>query len=123
MVDVVDEGVERAHALLQAAFEADPFFQGQDAGHDVEGDEALGALLLAVDGEGDADAVEQGIGLGAFLRQALGGLVGEPLGVAQVVRPRGAVGLVHFVVGFAGQKYALVGDATFNHLLTSIAPQ
>ncbi len=33
------------------------------------------AFLLAVDGEGDADAVEQGIRLGAFLRQPIGRLL------------------------------------------------
>jgi hypothetical protein len=67
VVNVVDEGVQRPHALLQAAFEPDPFFEGQHAGHDVEGDEAFGAFFLAVDGEGDADPVEQGVGLGALL--------------------------------------------------------
>jgi hypothetical protein len=79
VVDVVNEGVQRAHALLQAGLEADPFFQREHPRHDVEGDEPLGAFLLAVDGEGDADPVEQRVGLGALLRQPIRRLVFEPL--------------------------------------------
>jgi len=93
VVNVMDEGVEGADALLQAGFEPNPFFERQDAGYDVEGDEALGAFVLAVHGEGDADAMEQGVGFGALLRQSFRGLVGEPLGIAQVVRARRAVGV------------------------------
>ena len=103
VVNVVDEGVERAHALLQAALEPHPLFERQHARHDVEGDQPLGAFLLAVDGEGDADAVEQGVGLGALLRQALLRLVAEPLGVSSVVRSGGLSALVHLVIRF-GQK-------------------
>jgi hypothetical protein len=71
VVNIVNEGIQRPHALLQAAFEPDPLFQGQDARHDVEGDEALGAFLLPVDGEGDSHPVKQGIGFGALLAQAV----------------------------------------------------
>ena len=90
VVDVVDEGIERAHALLESAFER-IHSSRQDARHDVERDQALRAFLLAVDREGDADAVEQRIGLGALLRQALGRLLPQPLRVAQVMGARSAV--------------------------------
>ena len=59
MVDVVHEGVERAHALLDAGGEAAPFRRAQDARDDVEGNEALGGAVVAVDGEGDAGAAKQ----------------------------------------------------------------
>ncbi len=58
VVDVVDEGVEGADSLLEASLEADPFFERQHTGDDVEGDEALGAFFLAVHGEGDAYPME-----------------------------------------------------------------
>jgi hypothetical protein len=58
VVNVVNEGVEGADSLLEAALQADPFLAGQHAGDDVEGDEAFGSFFLAVHGEGDADAVE-----------------------------------------------------------------
>jgi len=112
VVNVVNEGVERAHALLQAGLEPNPFFQRQDAGHDVEGDEALGAFVLTVHGEGDADAMEEGVGLGALLCQSFGGLMGEPLGVAQVVRAGGAIGQGHFVIRFIAQNAVLLAPAS-----------
>ena len=83
VVDVVDERIERAHALLEAALEPRPLVDRQDARHDVEGDQPLGAFVLAVHGERDADAMEQRVGLGALVRQPLGGLVVEPLGIAR----------------------------------------
>ena len=60
--------------------EADPLLQRQDARHDVEGNQPLRAFFLAVHGEGDADAVEQGVRLGALLRQPLRGLVVRAIG-------------------------------------------
>ncbi len=63
-VDVGEEDVERPHPLLEAAGKALPLGAGQDARNDVEGDDALFGLVLAVDGEGDADAAEEQLGLG-----------------------------------------------------------
>ena len=59
MVDVVEEGVDGAHALLQAALEIGPFGGVEDARDDVEGDQPLGVAALLIDGEGDADPAEQ----------------------------------------------------------------
>ena len=75
MVDVGEEGVQRPDALLEPGFEARPFLGRQDARHDVERDQPLGARVLAVDGERDADAVKQCVRLGALLREPLGGLL------------------------------------------------
>ena len=72
VVDVVEERVERAHALHEAALEHRPFVGRDDARHEVERNQALGAAVLAVDRERDADAVERAIGLLALLRDAGG---------------------------------------------------
>jgi hypothetical protein len=46
--------VERLHALLDALGQPPPFRTGDDTRHDVEGDQPLGGLVLAIDGKGDA---------------------------------------------------------------------
>ena len=63
VVDVVEEGVERLDALLDALRQPPPFGAGDDARHDVEGDQPLGGLLLAIDGEGDAGLAEDTFGV------------------------------------------------------------
>ena len=57
-VDVVEEEVERLDALLEPAVQPLPFVRRQDAREHVEGDQALGRVGVAIDGEGDADAAE-----------------------------------------------------------------
>ena len=89
MIDVVDEGVERPDALLEAGLQAHPFLRGQHPRHDIERDQPLGALLLAIDRERDADPMEQGVRLRALLGEALGGLGSEPFVIALVVQARG----------------------------------
>jgi hypothetical protein len=58
VVDVVNEGVEGLHALLQARLEPGPFFYREDSRDDIKGDKPLGAFLLPVDRKGDAHPVE-----------------------------------------------------------------
>jgi hypothetical protein len=90
VVDVVQEAVERRHALHQAGLHALPFMGGNDARYQVERNEALGAgaalVLVAVDGERDADTPEDDLGLGAAGPQHLLGLARQPLGVVLVVQ-------------------------------------
>ena len=62
MVDVVQEHVERAHALLEARVQLAPLRRRDHVRQDVEGNQPLGAALVAVDREGDAHAVEQDLG-------------------------------------------------------------
>ena len=79
-VDVVDEGVDRPHPLLEPGREPLPFGGGEDARDDVERDDPLGRLLLAIDGEGDAEAAEGGLG-GLLAAVELGRRrVGQPAG-------------------------------------------
>ena len=71
-VDVAEEGVQRLDALLEPALQPLPFRLGDDAGDDVEGDQPLGGLRVAIDGEGDADAPEEQFGLAAPERDMVG---------------------------------------------------
>lgn len=97
MVDVVEEQVESLDPLLEAGLEGLPLICRDDPGNDVEGDQPLGAGLLAIDGEGDADAAEGDVGLGPLAGDAFVRGFGKPAPVGLVVGADGAVGTVHFV--------------------------
>ena len=97
VVDVGDEGVQRRDPLAQAAEQLPPFGRGDDARHHVEGDQSLGTGLLAVDGESDADAAEQQVGLGALLRQPFRGDAGQPAFELAVMAAHPPVGSAHLV--------------------------
>ena len=58
----------------------------EDAGNDIEGDQALGARVLAVDGEGDTEAMKERVRLGALLREALRRLLVEPAAIVAAMR-------------------------------------
>ena len=90
VVDVVDEAVQRRDALAQAALHLAPLVRRDHARDQVERDQPLGAgavlVLGAVDGEGDADAAEDHLGLLAPRRASpRGGCSREPAVVAAVV--------------------------------------
>src|SRR5262249_27620722 len=68
--------------------EAAPFPRAEDARDDVEGDQALGGRLLAIDGEGDPGTTEQRFCFFAFALE-----FGELLRLQPVMH--GAVGLAH----------------------------
>ena len=57
-IDVLDVGVDGFDALFEAALQRLPFLGRDDARDDVEGNEALLRLGIAVDRKGDADAPE-----------------------------------------------------------------
>src|SRR5262245_3867202 len=77
-VDVADIGVDRLHALLEAAAHEIPFGGGEDARDDVEGDQALLRIGLAIDREGDADALEDQVRLAPAMVEHLGRNLAEP---------------------------------------------
>ena len=64
-IDVLDVGVDGLDALLEAAPHDVPFLGGDDARNDVERDQALLRLGVAIDRKGDADAAEQELRLAA----------------------------------------------------------
>jgi hypothetical protein len=70
-VDILEEKIQREHALLETFLNQRPFRRRNDAGHEVEGKNALGALLVAVAGEGDTLPQEGGIDRGTALLEFL----------------------------------------------------
>ena len=99
MVDVLEEQVERGDALGQPLFDRAPFGRGEDARHQVVGEDPLGALLLAVDREGDALVQERQLGRLLEIAQLVGGQLKHALVERAVGRPRRARGIEHLVVG------------------------
>lgn len=107
VIDVVEEGVERPDPLLQSGFESLSFDRRDDARNDVAGDGSLGAGFFAVDRKGDADAMEQCVGLGTLLRELLERRRRQPFGNALVMHGECAVIRVHLVVRCVFQQYVL----------------
>jgi len=101
VVDVVQEAVQRRHALRQALLHAGPFIAGDDARDQVEGDQPLGAgavfVFGAVDREGDADAAEDHLGFMATRRHLLGRAALQPAVEAAVMGPNRAGIDLHLV--------------------------
>ena len=62
MVDVLEEQIQGGDALLQTALDAGPFLIRENAGKKIVGENALGAFVAPVDGEGDALVQERKIG-------------------------------------------------------------
>ena len=98
VIDVVQEQVERPDPLAQARLQRPPFGRRDDARDDVERDQPLLAGFLAIDGEGDADAVEGEVGFGPLAGDALGRRRPQPFVVVPVMGTDAAVGVDHFVV-------------------------
>ena len=98
-VDVAEEGVERLDPLGEAFLQGAPFGARHDARDDVEGDEPFLRVGLAVDGEGDADAAEDQLGLAPPVVEHVRRHLGEPARKLAVGRAHLAVEALHFVEG------------------------
>ena len=88
VIDVVQEVVEGGHALGEAALQPVPLGGRDDARDQVEGEDALDAFFLAVDGEGDALVEELDVGVAAALLEGVGGHAAELLEEPTVVGAR-----------------------------------
>ena len=86
-IDILDEQIERVDALGQALLQELPFGSRHDARDDVERDQALGGVGLAVNGEGDADAAEDEFGFAAAVIENVGRDLLEPLRQLAIGRP------------------------------------
>jgi hypothetical protein len=101
VVHVVNEAVERGHALHQTGFHALPLVGRNDAGNQVKRDQALCACSVFVFGtvhrKRDAHAAEDHLGLGTPGLHHVFGLLGQPFGVLRVVSPDCFRAGIHFV--------------------------
>ena len=96
-VDIREEEVESAHTLREPGLELAPLCLRYETRDDVERDQALGGVLVAVDAEGDADAAEHVFRLGAARGEQFGWGFIEPASNLLVERPRLAGGKAHLV--------------------------
>jgi energy-coupling factor transporter ATP-binding protein EcfA2 len=83
---------------FQRVSELFPLGLRNDARDRIEGNEALGALFVAVEREGHADPVKQQFGLTALLRHTLRRRIGQPRGERAEMRAYFAVFAPHLVV-------------------------
>lgn len=97
MIDVAQEHVERAHALLQALLQQRPFLAGHDSRDHVEGDQTLGGFGIPIDREGDADAAKQELGLLAAIFERLGRRLLEPARQLLIGGAKVPAGNIHFI--------------------------
>ena len=98
-VDIAQKEIERGDALREAALDAVPLLRRDEARQQVVGEDALGALVAAVDGEGDALGEEREVGRLLAALQLIGGQAGQGFGKGAVVRAHFAAGLAHLVEG------------------------
>ena len=99
MVDVVQERVQGLGPLADALVQPLPLHPAEHPRQQIERDQALGVAPLAVDGEGDADAPEDGLGLlhAPLQPRDAGGL--DPALDFRVALADGAVLVMHLVEG------------------------
>ena len=97
VIDVAQEHVERAHALAQALFQQRPFLGREDAWDDVEGDQPLLGLGVAIDREGDADPAEQQLGFLAAIFQRVRRRLLQPAGELLVGGAEVIPGTIHLI--------------------------
>ena len=90
VVDVLEKQVDRRQPLRQAALERAPLGGGDDARQQVERKDPLGALLVAVDGEGDALGQEGPVGLDLALASSPAEEAAELVEERPAVRARAA---------------------------------
>ena len=99
VVDVLDEGVQRAHALGEAALDDAPLVGGQDARDEVERERPVAALRAVGGGgvEGDALLDEDGVAPLAGRLKPLAAQPGERAGKRGRLRARGRRALEELV--------------------------
>ncbi|MNG98314.1 hypothetical protein D3C79_574520 [compost metagenome] len=111
VVQVSQKQVQRLDPLNAAPLHHPPFTGGNTARNRIEGNQPLGALLVAIEGEGDAGAVEQQVGFTSTLGQQLRRGFGQPAGERPVMRTDQTVSGVHFVIKGADHAELLVTRA------------
>jgi len=127
MINIVNEQVECFHPLLEAFLQLRPFIVRNDARDDIERDQALGAGIAAIDGEGDADAPEHEVGLDPLAFDDVRRLVGQPALEFPVVRADLPPGVRIHLIEKAGHAcctlflFIVVGIATIKKCASASA--
>ena len=99
MIDIVEEQIQRAHPLHQSRLEPRPLVGGNDSRHEIEWNQSFGTRLLAIDGERDADAMEDALRFATLLRDAVRRRPLEPVGERAIVGTQRTFRGTHFVEG------------------------
>ncbi len=98
VVHIVQEAVQRGHALHQAGLQLGPLGGVDHARNDVEWDQAFLAGVVAVHSERDPHALEVQLGFRPLLIDQMRGLLGEPIRERLVMRPHSCLIGIHFIV-------------------------
>ncbi|MNZ97738.1 hypothetical protein D3C78_1169930 [compost metagenome] len=97
VIQVGEEHVQRLDPLDAPALDDPPFTGGDTAGDGVERNQALCALLVPIEREGNPGAMKQQIGLASPLCQKLVRRLGQPTGKLPIMRADLAAGIVHLI--------------------------
>ncbi|MNN43619.1 hypothetical protein D3C81_1578650 [compost metagenome] len=111
MIEVSKKQVQGLDPLNTATFHHPPFTGGNTARDGVEGNQALSALFVAIEGEGNTGAMEQQVGFTPTLCQQFRRGVGQPAGELPVMRTDLAVCAVHLIKKGADHAELLVTRA------------
>ena len=76
VIDVVNEQIERLHALTQPLLQGLPFGSRDDARDDVKRNQPFSTRFAAIDREGDTNPAEHQIGFDTFTSDDVSGLFG-----------------------------------------------
>ena len=101
MIEILQEGVQRAYPLLDTARQAAPFARGDDARDHVERDQPFLGILVAVNIEGDAAAPKEAFRFLVLPPQPGGILFFVPIQKFGIRRADGAVRVEHLIVVIA----------------------
>src|SRR5207248_2622330 len=101
VIDVVQEKIERGNSLLQTALDLFPFLSGNNSRDEIEGENPLSALSVAVNREGDALAQESERGQVTFAIEFSFRQLGETLQQTLIMGPGPARHGKHLIIEFA----------------------
>ena len=79
MVDVVQEQVQRPHALNDAGLQRSPLLGGDHPRDQVERQDAVDRGGVGIDGEGDAARQQVALGIGGAAAQRLDRQIAQPV--------------------------------------------
>jgi hypothetical protein len=98
MIEILQEGVNRPHPLLDPARQLAPFARRDDPGDHVERNQPLFGGIFPIDVEGDADATKEMLSLSVLTAQPVYVLSVVPLAKVGVSRADRAVLVEHLIV-------------------------